>query len=292
MGSREGGRPGRRFVASAGGRGCERPWPHAVHHMSRSRRLASQVIDGQGLVFIPGMVNTHHHMCAPAACSVVRPACGPGMRSGQHPAASPPDVCVPPGPCAAAAGTRRSRAASRRCGPSCAVPCGPSCSLPDAPAGGAACARPSPPRRRSLCAAPQDSLLFNWLVSLYPAWATMSGADVHCSAKLAMAELLLSGCTCSSGERWGPRCCRQLPAACCWRARAARPLRRAHALVFPAIISKLDHLPPNSTNPCTSRPPLHLPKRRTAGRHHPGRPRAGPALPPHARHHDARQERG
>lgn len=44
----------------------------------------------------------------------------------------------------------------------------------------------------------QDSPLFNWLVSLYPAWATMTGADAYVSAKLAMAELLLSGCTCTS----------------------------------------------------------------------------------------------
>lgn len=46
----------------------------------------------------------------------------------------------------------------------------------------------------------QDSPLFNWLVSLYPAWASMTGEDVYVSAKIAMAELLLSGCTCSSGE--------------------------------------------------------------------------------------------
>lgn len=45
----------------------------------------------------------------------------------------------------------------------------------------------------------QDSPLFNWLVALYPAWATMTGADAYISAKLAMAELLLSGCTCTSG---------------------------------------------------------------------------------------------
>lgn len=44
----------------------------------------------------------------------------------------------------------------------------------------------------------QDSPLFNWLVSLYPAWATMTGRDVYLASKLAMAELLLSGCTCSS----------------------------------------------------------------------------------------------
>lgn len=50
------------------------------------------------------------------------------------------------------------------------------------------------------CAGPQDSPLFNWLAALYPAWATMTGADAYVSAKLAMAELLLSGCTCTSGK--------------------------------------------------------------------------------------------
>lgn len=49
------------------------------------------------------------------------------------------------------------------------------------------------------CRLPQDSPLFNWLTSLYPAWATMTSNDVYISAKLSMAELLLSGCTCSSG---------------------------------------------------------------------------------------------
>lgn len=44
----------------------------------------------------------------------------------------------------------------------------------------------------------QDSPLFDWLVALYPAWATMTGDDVHCASKLAMAELLLTGCTTSS----------------------------------------------------------------------------------------------
>ncbi|KAK2076317.1 hypothetical protein QBZ16_000841 [Prototheca wickerhamii] len=44
----------------------------------------------------------------------------------------------------------------------------------------------------------QDSQLFGWLTSLYPAWSTMRGEDVYVSAKLAMSELILSGCTTSS----------------------------------------------------------------------------------------------
>lgn len=44
----------------------------------------------------------------------------------------------------------------------------------------------------------QDRELFAWLQSLYPVWARMRSADVKVSARLAMAELLLSGCTTSS----------------------------------------------------------------------------------------------
>jgi hypothetical protein len=65
----------------------------------------------------------------------------------------------------------------------------------------------------------QEELLFGWLTSLYPAWKFMTvsystrvrladddayhpsdlqGNDVYVSAKLAMAELMLTGCTTSS----------------------------------------------------------------------------------------------
>lgn len=44
----------------------------------------------------------------------------------------------------------------------------------------------------------QDSELFGWLKSLYPIWARLTGESVYVSAKLAMAELMLSGCTTSS----------------------------------------------------------------------------------------------
>ncbi len=44
----------------------------------------------------------------------------------------------------------------------------------------------------------QDRELFGWLRALYPIWARMNGEAVYVSAKLAMAELMLSGCTTSS----------------------------------------------------------------------------------------------
>ena len=44
----------------------------------------------------------------------------------------------------------------------------------------------------------QDNELFDWLTTLYPYWANLRGEHVYVSAKLAMAELILSGCTTSS----------------------------------------------------------------------------------------------
>jgi len=44
----------------------------------------------------------------------------------------------------------------------------------------------------------QDKELFDWLVTLYPIWANLRGQHIYTSAKLAMAELILSGCTTSS----------------------------------------------------------------------------------------------
>lgn len=43
-----------------------------------------------------------------------------------------------------------------------------------------------------------DGTLFPWLKSLYPIWKNMRSTDIYLSAKLAAAELLLSGCTTSS----------------------------------------------------------------------------------------------
>ena len=44
----------------------------------------------------------------------------------------------------------------------------------------------------------QDSELFGWLKTLYPIWAGLRSEHVYVSALVAMAELMLSGCTTSS----------------------------------------------------------------------------------------------
>ncbi len=44
----------------------------------------------------------------------------------------------------------------------------------------------------------QENELFDWLKVLYPIWQNLRGEHVYTSAKLAMAELMLSGCTTSS----------------------------------------------------------------------------------------------
>jgi len=44
----------------------------------------------------------------------------------------------------------------------------------------------------------QDNELFDWLKTLYPIWARLKSEHIYTSAKLAMAELILSGCTTSS----------------------------------------------------------------------------------------------
>jgi cytosine/adenosine deaminase-related metal-dependent hydrolase len=44
----------------------------------------------------------------------------------------------------------------------------------------------------------QDSVLFDWLTTLYPIWARLTPAGAYVSAKVGLAELMLSGCTTSS----------------------------------------------------------------------------------------------
>lgn len=46
--------------------------------------------------------------------------------------------------------------------------------------------------------AAQDAALFGWLKTLYPIWARMTPDDIRLSAEVGLAELALSGCTCSS----------------------------------------------------------------------------------------------
>ena len=44
----------------------------------------------------------------------------------------------------------------------------------------------------------QDATLFGWLQTLYPIWARIGPQEVRISALVALAEMALSGCTCSS----------------------------------------------------------------------------------------------
>lgn len=48
----------------------------------------------------------------------------------------------------------------------------------------------------------QDQKLFGWLKSLYPAWEHVTGNDVYVACRVAMAELLLSGCTTTSDHHY------------------------------------------------------------------------------------------
>jgi 8-oxoguanine deaminase len=48
----------------------------------------------------------------------------------------------------------------------------------------------------------QDAVLFDWLKTLYPIWGQLQPEDVQISTKLALIELLLSGCTTSSDHHY------------------------------------------------------------------------------------------
>lgn len=47
-----------------------------------------------------------------------------------------------------------------------------------------------------------DQKLFDWLIALYPVWARMTPADFRIAARLALAELLLSGCTTAADHHY------------------------------------------------------------------------------------------
>jgi 8-oxoguanine deaminase len=75
----------------------------------------------------------------------------------------------------------------------------------------------------------QDAELFSWLRGLYPIWAGLTPEMVQVSTQVAMAELLLSGCTTSSdhlyiypnGVRWKTASKRRSRSACASMPRAA-----------------------------------------------------------------------
>ena len=49
----------------------------------------------------------------------------------------------------------------------------------------------------------QDNELFDWLKTLYPImWSGLRGHQLYTAAKLAMAELILSGCTTASDHHY------------------------------------------------------------------------------------------
>ena len=48
----------------------------------------------------------------------------------------------------------------------------------------------------------QECELFDWLRALYPIWSGLRGEDLYIAAKLALAELMLSGCTTASDHHY------------------------------------------------------------------------------------------
>ena len=67
----------------------------------------------------------------------------------------------------------------------------------------------------------QDAGLFQWLATLYPVWARLTPDAAYVSAKLGMAELMLSGCTTTSDHLY------LFPTMCASTTRSARDGRWA-----------------------------------------------------------------
>ncbi|MDE2018055.1 MAG: amidohydrolase family protein, partial [Hyphomicrobiales bacterium] len=47
-----------------------------------------------------------------------------------------------------------------------------------------------------------DSELFAWLTALYPLWARLTEEDLRLAARVALVELLMSGCTCAADHHY------------------------------------------------------------------------------------------
>ena len=72
----------------------------------------------------------------------------------------------------------------------------------------------------------QNAELFGWLRGLYPIWTGLTPEMVQVSTQVAMAELLMSGCTTSSDHSTST------PMACGWKT-ASKPRRPSACVLWP-----------------------------------------------------------